>query len=234
MIYTLSVGRVILIVVLVIVIIVAIVLFVPVFYKLDADLDDMRFSVRATWILKLIRFKFLMDEDMNLIMGILFFHMDFLSERSKRRRKTRKIRKAEKEEKEEIEEERGIVRRVFSIVRTFAYVLSVMRGAQFMDEIWPIIFVFLFRVRPRDVHGRISFGMKDPSRTGEITGAVSAIPLIYQTDLEVVPDFEAEVNYIKGDVHAYGHILMLHLVFLVIGLIRKHEFRAFVGALRNR
>ncbi len=231
MIYVLSAGRVIGIVVLVIVIVLAVMLFFPVTYRFDADLDNRRVKLKVYWLFRLLRFRFGFEEELELALAFLVFEIDFLDEeRRERRRLRRKGRQREKIE----EVERSTRERLVLAARTFAHVVATMRENQVLGEAWPLLWAFLLRMRPRDFHGCIEFGMSDPARTGQITGAVAAIPMIYASDLSVVPDFDTEKTYIRGDVHAKGRVLMLHVLILAVRMIRNERIRMFVRGLRGR
>ncbi len=235
MIYVLAVARVIGIILLVILAVVILVLVFPVTYKFDMDFNDRRGGLQVYWLFHLIRFRIGFDEDMELVLSILFFNIDFLDEAWRENRRIRKKKRDEKKKIEaEIEEvEEKLSRRMVRLARTTVRVLNLVREYEIINEAMDIFRLFLFRIRPRDIHGYVSFGMSDPSQTGMIIGAVSAFPAIYRTDLSIAPDFEAEEIYIKGDIHAKGHIFMLHLLFLLVGLVRRKKIRLFIGELRH-
>ncbi len=224
----LLVWRIVLIVVFVIVAIVILVLFFPVTYRVDVDLDNRNGRFIAGWLFRLIRFRLQFDEETTVALGVFFFSLDFLDEERRNRRRARREERNRKRREEHSGAERFLHR-----VRSVTHVFSLVRDHQVIRESMPLLRKFLYRARPRDVHGTVAFGLRDPARTGEIVGAVAALPVIYRTDLAVVPDFETEETYIEGDIHARGHILMFHALLLFIGLIRKKNIRAFIGALRN-
>ena len=59
--------------------ILAIILFVPVCYKVDADIDEMDYTVRARWLGWLIRFEFRWKEKAHAVLKILWFVIDYFS-----------------------------------------------------------------------------------------------------------------------------------------------------------
>ncbi len=225
----LLVWRIVLLVVFVIVAIVILLLFVPVTYRVDVDFDNRSGRFFAGWLFRLIRFRLQYDEELSVVLGVVFIPFDFLDEERRAKRRDRR----EQRQKKRREEQSGAGRRVLRFVKSAAHIVSLVRKYQVIQEAMPPLRQFLFRARPRDVHGTVSFGLRDPARTGEIVGAVAALPVLYQTDLAVIPDFEAEEAYIKGDLHARGHIFMFHALLLLIALIRRKNIRAFIGAVRN-
>lgn len=100
--------------------------------------------------------------------------------------------------------------------------------------IFPKLQVFLMRIRPRVLKGCIEFGMEDPAATGQIVGGIAMIPLFYQTNLRIIPDFEAEDAYIKGHVYTRGHILCIHVIVLIIQLIKEKNIRRFISEIRKK
>lgn len=52
------------------------ILFVPVCYKVDADIDEMDYTVRARWLGWLIRFEFRWKEKAHAVLKILWFVID--------------------------------------------------------------------------------------------------------------------------------------------------------------
>ena len=57
--------------------ILAVILFVPVCYEVDADIDEMDYTVRARWLGWLIRFEFRWKEKVHAVLKILWFVIDF-------------------------------------------------------------------------------------------------------------------------------------------------------------
>ncbi len=234
MIYTLSVARVIGIIVLVIVIIVVLLLVCPVTYRLDADLDNRRGKLKIYWLFRLLRFRFGIDEELELALAVLFYDFDFLDEERRERRKLRRKRRHKESEEAEEEKEKSTMQRVAQFIRSVPRFFLLVREYEVFNETWPILTLFLFRTLPRNINGHVEFGLRDPARTGEIVGAISAIPVIYRTDLAINPDFETEKTYVNGEVHARGHVMMFHALIFMIRLLRNQKIRAFFGAIRHR
>ena len=73
--------------------ILAMILFVPVCYKVDADIDEMDYTVRARWLGWLIRFEFRWKEKAHAVLKILWFVIDLTDPEAVA------VRKANKEER---------------------------------------------------------------------------------------------------------------------------------------
>ena len=115
----------------------------------------------------------------------------------------------------------------------FRRILGLVRKYEVLSVVWPKLGKFLRRIRPRKIAGRIVFGLDDPAATGKLTGGIAMVPLFYETELVISPDFETDETYIRGTVTVRGHILLLHALILVVGLAREKRIRAFIGAVRK-
>ncbi len=128
----------------------------------------------------------------------------------------------------------GAVGNVFRSAGDFRKILGLVRKYELISAVWPEFSHFLRRVRPGIVKGQIFFGLEDPAATGQITGVIAMIPLFYQTGLRISPDFETEETYVRGNVYIKGHMLLIHAVILIAGLVREKRIRLFIGAVRKR
>ncbi|MCD8150440.1 MAG: hypothetical protein LUE92_12980 [Clostridiales bacterium] len=241
MVIVLSVFKIIGIVVLVVLALLAALLFLPVSYEVDADIDQKRYSVRVHWLFRLVRFRFYYGEKAELLLNILFFRFDFLDQEKRRKRKEKKEKKAAKRKKkkkhpeddQEPEPEKGPFQKAVGILGTVVRTGGRALEYDIPDAIWPGLQIFLFRIRPRQVSGTLKFGFSDPAATGQIVGGLAMIPLLYQTDLHISPDFETEQTYISGGFYVKGHMMLFHLVMLLIRWIRQKNVRVFIGAARS-
>ncbi len=224
--FSFTIGMIIGIIVLVIIIIVILVLFMPVKYRLDADIDEKKVFFKIKY-LGIIRFRFSYDEEIEAVLKLLFIKLDIL----KILGKSRNNRKKKKESKKD---ERTRLQKIGDGLAAAKRMLSTAGDYSLIDAVLPPIKKFLFKCRPRKIRGQIEFGFADPSTTGQITGLIAVLPMIYQTDLKVTPDFETDETFIRGDVHAAGHMRMTAVIVLAVALIKQKAVRAFIGALRNK
>ena len=118
----------------------------------------------------------------------------------------------------------GILKKIYKIIKTYHPV----------SLVWPKLRKFLYRIRPRQIRGDIVFGFDDPSLTGKVIGAVSSIYFLYQyEDFHLSGDFETDQTYISGSFSVIGHIRLFALLLLIIGLMRKKEFRNLIAYLKE-
>ena len=85
--------------------ILAMILFVPVCYKVDADIDEMDYTVRARWLGWLIRFEFRWKEKAHAVLKILWFVIDLTDPEAVAVRKANKEVKARKKQEKKQKKE---------------------------------------------------------------------------------------------------------------------------------
>lgn len=329
------------IVLLVLACIIALILFVPVFYEFDGDIDEGRYTVRISWLLRAVRFRFQFHEKAEAVLWILFFRYDFTDPVKKEQRQKRKDKKAarkrarkekkykNKKEKRQSSREKerekahreinleeelpensqfeamessqakkesvsrpvvkkdsddagspgteqgsgdagsseaepdpekqdstdagqssgnppgfgkkdaaagkfkdiagGIAEKLSGAVRLIRFV----RENQILGMIWPKLQIFLIRIRPRQLRGQIQFGFSDPATTGQVLGGIAMIPFLYQTELVVNPDFEAEKAYVSGNIYIKGRMHLIHFIILIVKVLLDKNMRSFLGSLRK-
>ncbi|MCD8231643.1 MAG: hypothetical protein LUD14_07480 [Clostridiales bacterium] len=234
MVIVITVCKIIGIVVLALVAILAVVLFLPISYEVDADIDRQRYRVRVNWLFRLIRFRFLYNEKAEMTLSVLFIKIDFLDKEKKNARKKKKADKKKKKADEDAEQDQGMLAKAAGFAGAAVHVCSLMNEYNLLDAVWPGLQIFLFRVRPRQIRGQLEFGFSDPAATGQIVGVLALLPFIYQTDLQMVPDFETEERYIRGNIYLCGRLMLIYAVVFLIRLIRQKNVRSFIGGLRGK
>lgn len=304
--------------------ILAVILFVPVCYEVDADIDEMDYTVRARWLGWLIRFEFRWKEKAHAVLKILWFVIDFTDpeavavrkankeakirkkqekQRKKEMRKSRKEqRKKRKKEVQQVseqekrakqreafrrqqetecetagtdvntekhalevsekhaseesdvfeskskagngaEEKKSVLNKLKSVqektgsakekINNGIAVFRFLREQELIPAVWTKLKTFLLHIRPRVLRGHLQFGLADPANTGQILGGIAMIPFLYQTELQIKPDFEADENYIKGQLYTRGHICCIHLVVLLIRLLLDKKLRGVIRMIRE-
>ena len=112
-------------------------------------------------------------------------------------------------------------------------VIRFLREQELIPAVWEKLKVFLLHIRPRVLRGHVKFGLSNPADTGQVLGGIAMIPLFYQTELQIEPDFEAEDNYIQGQVYSRGHMCCIHLVILIVRLLRDKKIRGVIHMIRE-
>lgn len=119
-------------------------------------------------------------------------------------------------------------------VKTVLAVIRYLREQELISAVWGKLQVFLLHIRPRKLSGNLKFGLSNPADTGQILGVIAMVPIFYQTELQIEPDFGAEDNYIQGQVYVKGHICCIHLVILIIRLLRDEKIRTLIRTIREK
>ena len=123
--------------------------------------------------------------------------------------------------------------KVKSVVGKGKTILGMVSDYHVLDSVWPRLKRLFSHILPRRISGSISFGLSDPGMTGTITGMIAIIPLFYETELEIHPDFETDENTIHGHFEAAGHIQLIWAAVLIVGLLLDKQFRQFIRKLRK-
>ena len=108
-----------------------------------------------------------------------------------------------------------------------------MREQELIPAVWTKLKTFLLHIRPRVLQGHLQFGLSDPANTGQVLGGFAMIAYVYQTELQIKPDFEAVEYYIKGQLYTRGHICCIHLVVLLIRLLLDKKLRGVIHMIRE-
>lgn len=68
-------------------------------------------------------------------------------------------------------------------------------------------------IGPRKIKGYVHYGLKEPSKTGELTGYLSLLPFIYQKDFRLQPDFYEQV--LEIDIDMKGRVVLGYILRIV-------------------
>lgn len=91
-------------------------------------------------------------------------------------------------------------------------------------------FKYLFRhISPRKMTMHMRFATGDPALTGQLLGGLCILPVMYRYDMHLVPDFEADSFYFKGNFKLKGHIRMIHVLCSGIRLFKDKNIRKLIG-----
>lgn len=112
-------------------------------------------------------------------------------------------------------------------------VIRFLKEQELIPAVWVKLKTFLLHIRPRILRGHLQFGLTDPANTGQVLGGIAMIPFLYQTELQIEPDFETDENYIKGQVYTRGHMCCIHLVILIVRLLLDKKIRGVIHMIRE-
>ncbi len=84
--------------------------------------------------------------------------------------------------------------------------------------------VKVFRhLSPRKIQGYLRVGTGDPCTTGLLIGGMSLLPVVYQEDFSISPDFEEKV--LEGSLRMTGRVQVLFLLRLLLRLYRDRDVK---------
>ena len=86
----------------------------------------------------------------------------------------------------------------------------------------------LRHVGPRRGRADLSYSTGDPATTGQFTGILSMMPLMYKKGICVRPDFTAEHFYVRGTFRINGHIQLFRFLGTAIRLYRDKDVKALI------
>ena len=97
-----------------------------------------------------------------------------------------------------------------------------------VKKIWSELGYLLKHFRFRKIQTDLFFGTGDPASTGQVLGILCMIPLLYEYEFKITPDFESEEAYIKGTFLIAGKVRLIHLLRTVLRLVFDKEVRIVV------
>lgn len=97
-----------------------------------------------------------------------------------------------------------------------------------VSTIWKELKYLLKHSRFRKIDTELNFALWEPSATGQALGILAMFPAIYQYDIGIYPDFEADKTYVKGTFLVKGHIRLVHVLISGIRLLKERDIRNFI------
>ena len=85
--------------------------------------------------------------------------------------------------------------------------------------------------RFRKLFADIQFCAGDPAATGQALGILSMLPFLYGKQVSVLPDFDGEKAYVRGEVFLKGRMRVIHFAASLVRLWKKKEVRSFIREL---
>ncbi len=103
-----------------------------------------------------------------------------------------------------------------------------------VSMVWEQIRYLLRHSRFRKLKTDLTFSAGDPALTGQILGMLCMVPVLYQYEVSVVPDFESEQWYLRGTFEIKGHARLVHVLRSGILLWKEKEVRRFVNRMMKK
>lgn len=100
-------------------------------------------------------------------------------------------------------------------------------------QVWREFRILIRHYSPRRAKGELAFGMEDPSKTGQILGAMSILPFWARYKINVCPDFSTDRFYVEGRLQMKGYIRLWHFLLSVIRLFKDKDVRLLLKRMRT-
>ena len=97
-----------------------------------------------------------------------------------------------------------------------------------VSVIWRELKYLLKHSRFRKIDTELNFALWEPSATGQALGILAMFPAIYQYDIGIYPDFEADKTYVKGTFLVKGHIRVVHVLISGIRMLKERDIRNLI------
>lgn len=97
-----------------------------------------------------------------------------------------------------------------------------------VSVVWREIKYLLKHSRFRKINTELNFALWEPSATGQALGVLAMFPAVYQYDVGIYPDFEADKAYMEGTFFVKGHIRLIHVLISGIRLLKERDIRNLI------
>lgn len=114
-----------------------------------------------------------------------------------------------------------------------AFLVDEMNQFVFMQVIGELKYL-LGHFKFRRLETDLRFATGDPATTGQALGVLCMVPVLYQYQVSIVPDFDSEEFYVKGTFEIKGRIRGVHAVISLLRLIKQKEVRNLLKKIADR
>lgn len=230
------VGHIIACCLLVIAFLLFLILFLPVRYRADGKFDE-SFHMKATflWLMRFAGLTILVkDKKITVRFHILKHKKILFRSGSKKTSASEGTKTEEKQKEEQEEEEEPLLKTVLQAGKDITAFLKEKDNRKLLKFILRKLKYVLKHIIPQEIKTCLHFSLGEPDQTGKLVGGISMLPLIYQYDFGLYPDFEAENAYIRGTFHIRGHIRLIHVAIVAVSLLSNKKIRAIIKAIRRK
>lgn len=220
-------GIVLLVLLLVILLLLLIVLYVPVRYEAKGEMKDTSLIVaRFQWLLHLLRAKVVYEDDLVFVELYIFwmrktFSFELGKEDESEEKDGAKTAKAENSKEAEgmINKIKGILNRIKEIWPKVKMILTDERNHKAVAHLKDEFFILIKILLPKKSKGDVSFSTGSPDTTGQTYGVLACLPVMYQEDWNIVPDFLAEQAYIIGNFWGKGRVYGYQILGIIFRIV---------------
>lgn len=239
-------GIILLVVLGIIIFALMIVLFVPITYRITAQIDKehKEAAAKVNWLFGIVRLRLNYTDSLTWKMYILWF--DLTGNISKKKVQTEKQVPDTKEQTEkQVPEENAqtaknddsqasVLERVKEIWAMITHYIEVLKEEDTKDLIshfFGVVGTILKRIRPRKLEADVIFGFDSPDITGKIYGLLCMLYPYYGNDIHITPDFENTV--IVGKVFSRGRVHIYVLLWNALRLLVNKKLFKVIHKFKN-
>lgn len=123
---------------------------------------------------------------------------------------------------------RGKISDLFHQTEKIKAALTDEHNRNSVSVIWRELKYLLKHSRFRKIDTELNFALWEPSATGQALGVLAMFPSVYQYDIGIYPDFEADKTYMKGIFLVKGHIRLVHVLISGIHMLKERDIRNLI------
>ena len=220
-------GWTLLVLILFVVMVLFFILFVPICYEVKGDIKETQWiQGHIHWLLRLFGVRVVYEDAIVFIeIKILWIQKNFSFELGQEKEKQPK-EQPPKEEKPKSEENKsmitkiqGIINRIKELYPKIKKILTDKGNKMAVSHIKEEVFYILKLFLPKNTQIEGAFSTGSPDTTGQAYGGIACLPIMYENNWSLWPDFEAEEAYFRGTFCGEGKIHLFKIVGSIFRII---------------
>ena len=208
------------------------VLFSPLSYILDIHwVDDKYMKFKAGWLLNMIRAKVSYQDD--LIYGEYFiffkkhnFSYDLSATDEKKVEHAVQESDTKKSKKESIISKiKGMIERIKEIYPKLKKIFTDESNKEAVAHLKKELVYLIQILLPQKSKVDAAFSTGSPDTTGQLFGVLALVPAMYQESWRLIPDFESEELYFKGEFFGKGRLYGYQIIGIILRIVFDKKCR---------
>ena len=119
-----------------------------------------------------------------------------------------------------------------SAINKIGGILSHPGNKRAFELLWNGGWQIFGKVRPHFENVDADFSLGDPYWTGRTLGLVAMNPFMYGAPIELRPDFESDLPYVKGIAKCFGRVQLYYIIFFAIKVLLSKDCRRLYRQIR--